>query len=501
MGHARGLFDEGWRVMGVRTPNRRAGNGRRGALTVASAAVLWSALAPHGWAAQGAPDPYSFAPGSAGVRGAEDTTGSVRLEAGHTYRSSIGPPGRGGRLYYRLELDADSTAYVSATAVPRPGASVSYADGLKVSLQDGDGRSCSPSGSAHFGATQSPHPIAASAARETGGKRYACQAAGTYFVVVERSGAGTSSGGASDRSPTADPSGSAARAWDLELAYVSEPGLRKAPAATRAPEAWDSASPEALTGTPRRRGGGAGFHGATPLGQGVWGDRVSPGETRFYKVPVDWGQQFHATAELGSSPGGDGYVGTALAVSLYNPVRGFVDDVGAGYDGRQRTAALASLPPVAYENRYALSDRVSGMRFAGSYYLVVHLAEQVADRFGDGPFGLTLRVRVSGSPRPGPAYAGRADPPDVFDAEAEAARAAGGRTGARAGDGGRLLMKLLAVGGIGAGSLLVLTLGAWTVAARRGPLPAYGLASTDAEADTAPASRRAVRNHEASRNG
>lgn len=50
------------------------------------------------------------------------------------------------------------------------------------------------------------------------------------------------------------------------------------------------------------------------------------------------------------------------------------------------------------------------MRFAGSYYLVVHLAAQVADRFGEGPFGLTLRVRVAGSAGTGPAYAGAANP-------------------------------------------------------------------------------------------
>lgn len=177
---------------------------------------------------------------------------------------------------------------------------------------------------------------------------------------------------------------------------MSEPRLQQA-GSTSAPEVWNSASPEALLGDARPSKGGTGFATAGALGQGVWKDGIGPGQTLFYKVPVDWGQQFYATAELGSSTGGDGFVGTALVMSLYNPVRGFVDDVGSGYDGSQRSAALNPLPPVEYDNRYALSDRISGMRFAGSYYLVVHLAAQVAERFGDGPFGLTLRVRVDGA--------------------------------------------------------------------------------------------------------
>lgn len=239
---------------------------------------------PPGWAADGTPGPYAFAEDATAVRGAEGTTDSARLEAGHTYRSSIGPSGRGGRLYYRLELDAASTAYVSATAVPRTGASVSYSDGLKVSLQDGNGRNCSSSGSAHFGATQSPHPIAAWAARETGGKQYACQTAGTYYVVVERSGAGPSkaSRGATPGG-TADPKSSASRVWDLEIGYVSEPGLKEA-RSTTAPETWDSATPEALAGTPRHRDGGAASAPRPPSDRASGGTASTPdrpASTRF----------------------------------------------------------------------------------------------------------------------------------------------------------------------------------------------------------------------------
>ncbi|MFI6490473.1 hypothetical protein [Streptomyces sp. NPDC050564] len=448
-----------------------------GRVLVAVAAALCAMVAGAAGqaAADGIPTPYAFAQDATTVKGTTDTTNSVRLEPGRAYKSSIG---RDGKLYYRLELDTTSNAYVSATAVPRPGTTVSYSDGIKVSVQDANSRHCSFSGTAHFGATQSPHPIAAWASRETGGDQYACQTEGTYYVVVERSG-------------TADsPSGD----WDLELSYVSEPALKKAAGSTNAPEVWNSASPDALAGNPKRRRGGAGFATATSLKQGIWQDGISPGQTLFYKVPVDWGQQFYATADLGSSNRGKGYVGTALVMSLYNPVRGFVDDVGSGYDGSQRSAALDPLPPVAYENRYALNDRVSGMRFAGAYYLVVHLSAQVADKIGGGPFGLTLRVRVDGTARTGPEYAGQPQPRDAFalpaggsdeaaDGTVGGATATGGGgssdSGSRSGT-----MRLVAAGGIGTGSALVLGLGVWAVVARR----RAGVAPEDADTASAPMS-------------
>jgi hypothetical protein len=403
----------------------------------------------------GTPAPYAFARDARTVDGATGTADAVRLDPGHLYRSALPAD---GKRYYRLDLDADVNAYVSATAVPRAGAQVSSSDGLRVSVQDAGGTTCS-SGTSHFGPTQSPHPIAASASRQTGPGTYGCRGAGPYYVVVERR----------------DLSGSATGAWDLELDYVSEPALRQPDATTTTPPGgWNSAAPDTVLGDAVRRAGGAGFAQASALGQGVWQDEIRPGQTLFYKVPVDWGRQLSATVEMGSSTGGDGYVGTALAMSLYNPVRAHVDDAYAGYSGAQTSAALTPLPPVAYANRHAAGDRMSGMRFAGWYYLAVHLGAPVADRFGDGPFALTLRVRVSGTPVSPPAYAGWSAPRDVFDvtaadrqeAVAGTPDGAGNTTAGDDSDQART-MKLVAVGGIGTGSVLVLGLGTWTLAARR----------------------------------
>ncbi len=438
-----------------RTGSRRAGAGRTGSnpdrsptsvrWAVGAVVLAVTAALPGGAAvAAGAPPGYAFAEGARRIEGASGASDAVRLEPGATYRSSLP---RAGTRYYRLELDAASDAYVSVTAVPGADGEVTAIDGIRVSVQDADGGSCS-SDSATFGAAHSPRPVTARGLREIASGETRCQDPGTYYVAVERS------------RPQDSPPG----AWDLELTAVTEPRPERT-GATTAPEAWDSASPQPLTGEPQRRPGGGGFAHATPVGQGVWRDDIRPGQTLFYKVPVDWGRQLYATAELGGSGAGSGYATSALYLALHNPVRGEVDDTARGYTGRPASVGLAPLPPVSYANRYATDGQAGAMRFAGSYYLVVHLAAQVADDFGEGPFGLTLRVRLGGTAQSGPEYAGEPEPKGVFEVSAQ------DRAAAPVGDDadGDLAMKAVAVGGIGTGSLLLLGLGVWTAAARRGP--------------------------------
>ncbi|MGW1803096.1 hypothetical protein ACWCQN_46650 [Streptomyces sp. NPDC001984] len=446
-----------WRA-GARQRRRLSPGAARGSVVGAVLCVV-AALPGAGAAASGTapgvPGGYDFAEGARTVAGASGTADAVRLEPGETYRSSI--PAN-ATLTYRLELDATTTAYVPVTAVPSADATVTATDGIRVRMQNADGDFCSY-GSARFGAGLSPRPVTALAMREAG--KTLCQGAGTYYVVVEH----VAESGA-DEAPSGD--------WGLELAPAEEPRLVQA-GATNAPQAWDSASPEAVTGEPRRRDGGAGFASARALGQGVWQAEAEPGQTLFYKVPVDWGQQLHATAELdastgdGGTGGHGGYVSGALNLSLYNPVRGYVDDVALGYSGTRKTAALEPLPPVEYRNRYGVLGEVRSTRFAGAYYLVVHLNGQMGGTFGQGPFAVTLRVRVSGASHAGPGYAGPSDPRNLFEVtaadRAAAVTGSGGAGGVTAGD--DPAMKVLAAAGIGTGSALLLGLGAWTVVARR----------------------------------
>lgn len=417
------------------------------------AAVVGTALAallPAQTAlAASTPSPsYEFAPDARSVTGAATTSDAEPLAMGGTYRSTLPAS---GTLYYRLALDGTSDTYVSVTAVPRAGTTVSTGGGIRVYLQDADSRSCSVE-SDYFGSSRSPRPIVAWGARETSSKRSLCKGAGLYYVRVERLD-GT------DASPDD---------WDLELAPVSESRLDRSEA-TSPPQDWNSEPPQPPTGQAVRRPGGAGFDEAVSVNQGVLSADVEPGQTLFYKVPVDWGQQIHVTAELGSTTRGR-YVGNALTASLYNPARMPVDDMGIGYNGTQRTDSLDPLPPVAYANRYASSRQVRAMRFAGSYYLALHLSTAMAEKYGEQPFGVTLRVRVDGTTEAGPAYAAPSEPRGLFEVSAQdRASAAGG--GDAAGD---AVMKVVAVAGIGGGSLVLVALGAWTVVARRRAAGAVG---------------------------
>ncbi|WP_308402744.1 hypothetical protein [Streptomyces sp. AC550_RSS872] len=397
--------------------------------------------------AAGTPSPYAFAPEARFVPGATGTADAAPLTPGRTYRSSL--PSDGG-VYYSLELDAASDAYVSATAVPAAGSTIRSGDGIKIAVEDSNGRVCS-SDSETFGIVRTARPIATWAGREISAKHSGCETRGTYYVVLERVSTTTS----------------VPDTWDLELFAVSEPSLEQT-GATEAPKDWNSAPPAPLTGDAARREGGSGFASAASIGNGVWSSDIEPGRTFFYKVPVDWGRQLHAIAELGSSNSGEGSAGGALNLSLYNPVRGFVDEASVTYDGRQKSAELDPLPPVMYENRYARPEALNGMRFAGSYYLVVNLAAEVAEKYGEGPFPLTLRVRVEGASEAGPGYAGESEPEGLFQIGRagiggdQGTAAAGG-----AGSHGDAAMTVLAVSGIGTGTVVLVVLGVWTVVARR----------------------------------
>ncbi|MET9519641.1 hypothetical protein [Streptomyces sp. NPDC002994] len=408
---------------------------------VVAALCAVAALPAQAWAA-GEPSPYTFEPSATTVRGAETNTDAEELKPGGTYRDSIKP---GGKLYYRVELDAKSNAYVSAMAVPRLGTKVGYADELKVTLQDRDGSSCSYN-TARFSSAEYARPIGTYAHRTMEQDSTSCQSQDRYYVLIERTSAATSS---------SEP-------WELEIRHLKEPGV-KAGGATAAPESWPSSSPATTAGEARDRRGGTSFYSATALEQGEWRDRIKPGETLFYKVPVGWGQQLFASADLGSTAG-DGYVSSALTMALFNPARGFVDSASdISYDGEPKSSALDPLPPVAYENRFDSSEDVNGMRFAGWYYLRVSLSPQVKEEFGTKPLGLSLRLTVKGPAKNPPAYAGAPGEFQVTDDDLNAAANGLSTPAAAKSD----TMRLVAAAGIGAGTVLVLGLGVWTLVARR----------------------------------
>lgn len=407
-------------------------------------AALCAVAVLPGQAHAAGPGAYAFDPDAKNVQGATANVEASELDEGVPYRSTIRP---GEKLYYRVTLDDVSDAYVSAVAVPGDSGPAGYGDGINVSLRETDDTQCS-SVRASFGSGQYARPIAAYAFRAVKEGSSFCQESGHYDVLVERE----------SKSP-ADTG-----TWDLELRFLQEPRLKSGTSTpTEGPDSWPSASPQPLTGKQQKRSGGAGYSEATSLENGRWQDTVAPGQTRFYRVPVDWGQQIYATAGLSNSTGAKKeFVSNALTLSLDNPAQGPVSDATLSYSGGPASASLRPLPPVAYRNRFAPSNQISAMRFAGWYYLSVSLSPKLKESYGSEPIPFELSVQVKNKAEESP-YEGDAGVFGVTDQDREVARdGKNARQAARSGP-----MTVVAAAGIGTGSVLVLGLGVWTLLARR----------------------------------
>ncbi|MFD3545057.1 hypothetical protein ACFWUW_05455 [Streptomyces sp. NPDC058655] len=423
---------------------------------MAAAALALAAGAPAAAAyAEGAtPGPvptYRTADGAKAVAGRPSTADAPLLEPGNVYRDVLAP----GERVYRLVLEQDrSDVYVSAVVRPGPGAVVGYGDGIEVEVMTTAGRAC-PGGTGRAGFGYDPVPLGAAGVRR-GAEDADCAPGGVYYAKVTRTAAK-----GSDRSP-----------WPLELRVQREPGLG-AGGPTAAPGAWPSGTPALPGGEPVPRSGGTGFNDARALGAGVWRDELRPGQTRFYRVPLDWGQQLGVGAELAAARLTKAYgsASNGLTVSLYSPYRQLISSEGASYDGKQTGLTLEKTPPVAYGNRHSSDRDVQHVGIAGWYYLAVTMGGKVAEFTEDAvPVPLTLRTDLVGAPGKAPAYREPLGAGGFGVGAGDRAAAADGLTAPEAAEAAEegSAMRLVAGAGFGTGTLLLLVLGGWVLLARRG---------------------------------
>ncbi|MFB7169610.1 hypothetical protein ACFCYM_02080 [Streptomyces sp. NPDC056254] len=425
--------------------------------TTVWAAALGMALAgvPAAAHAEGStPEPlpaYRTADGAQRVEGKPSTADAPLVEAGKTYEDTIGP----GDRVYRLVLEKDgSNVYVSAVVRPPAGAKVSGSDGIEVELITTAGRSC-PSGTGRATFGYDAVPLAAAGVR-WGAEDADCAPGGVYYAKVTRTSAKDS-----DQSP-----------WPLELRVQREPG-RGAGVPTTAPSGLPTGAP-ALPGTEAvARTGGTGFNDARAVGAGVWRDEMRPGQTRWYRVPLDWGQQLGVGAELSAARVTKKFSSASggLAVTVYNPYRGQVADENTSYDGVQAGITLDKTPPVDYANRFSGDRDVQPVSVAGWYYVAVTMGGKVADFTEDAvPVPLTLRLEVAGTPAKAPAYQGDPAAGGFAVGADDRAAAREGLTAPEAAEaaGTRSLMRVVAGAGFGTGGLLLAVLGGWVLLGRRG---------------------------------
>ncbi|MFI2208730.1 hypothetical protein [Streptomyces sp. NPDC020141] len=416
------------------------GRALRTAIVLGAACGLVQAPLPAGATAVNWLSAYRTDPDARAVRGSAAAGAGAPLLGPGTYVDTVSA---GERKYYRVALDATSNAYVSAVLAPPPGSRVQAADGIRVSLKSADGAACSVRNDITFGGV-TPLPAADYATRRIGQGRE-CQEAGEYLYTVEWIG---------------DALGSAAKGWTVELKYMSEPGLRAGTPEPVAPAASGARTPapERVRGTPRAVTGGSGFNDAHPVGHGVWKDTLRPGDSRFYKVPVDWGRRLTLDAEFGGTSAGTATaVDGGIRATVFNTARGFVADTAEPYRGRPAGVSLDTAP-AAFANRLSDDDDISGMRFSGMYYVRVTLDRKVARALP-----VTLRIGVAGEPQRAPDY--RSDPVaagfGITEDDREAAQ-----EGRVDDDTREALMTAVGFTGIGLGSALLLVLLGWTASAR-----------------------------------
>ncbi|MCX4819082.1 hypothetical protein OG883_04015 [Streptomyces sp. NBC_01142] len=445
------------------TAGRAGKAGRAGAVSVLAFGALMLVPGPAGAASPDGPDgmaPYETSPDAEPVRGTPASTDGPRLRPG-TYTDTIA---RGEKKYYRVALDAKSNAFVSTVLAPPPGIEVGSTDGIRVLLESTDGVKCSNGNDVTFGGGSS-RPIADYATRRIEADR-SCQSAGDYLYSVEWTGSGNGPGDGG---------------WPVELTYMTEPGLRAGAVMPSEPATWNSQAPSPSAGRANSVSGGSGFNDAPAVGGGAWKDKLSPGESRFYKVPVEWGQQLFLDAEFANSTNDEPpLVFDGLRLGVFNTARGFVASASANYQGKPAAVSLGTAP-AAFSNRSSPQDATAAMRFSGWYYVRVSL-----DRRVDSALPVTLRVGLKGEPQPGPPYDGDATAAGFGITDEDREAAAEGRIEDT--DGQSVPLKAIGFAGIGLGTALVLGLVLWTVLGRRGR-------GAEASRASAPAPMPASREH------
>ncbi|WP_029138662.1 VWA domain-containing protein [Nakamurella lactea] len=301
--------------------------------------------------------------------------------------SADGETKRGTVRYYRVPFAAGMTPWASATLIGDVRGEDYHSLGLRLTLVNGADdpclpaveRSTSPGGS-------DPLPLLTA---QVGGVRpdsddwaEACNAGTPVYLRAERLG--------EYRFGAALP---------VELEFRAEPGVA-GDDALEPGSVQDDLDPPEPGGQVAPATGGSDFGSAVRLAPGsTISDTLVAGETRFYAVPLDWGQRLNYRL----TPTGVGTpvdaASETVSVQLRNPLRAPVavgadgsssfryqldgDGVPQGLHGSSATA-------VRYGNRSADDDKVRGFAVAGSYYLVLSLSPSDEAAQLTVPFTLTV---------------------------------------------------------------------------------------------------------------
>ncbi|MET7639231.1 hypothetical protein [Streptomyces sp. NPDC005438] len=386
--------------------------------------------------------PYRFAQDAHRIKGTKKSTDAPKLPTGLS-RDSLSDD---ETAYYRVTLDDKAHSYFSVTAAPKPRSEVDVRAYLRVRLLDpGDGE-CDQD-DASFVNDSSAFPITAvvESAPEGGDCR-----PGQHLLAVTRV-----------HSTDGDP-----EPWPVEINAMREPRIRpgqQLPAPSNEKGGSKGVEPPRVEGEPRKIRGGTGFNDAVGVQQGARRDLLLPGQFRYYRIPLEWGQTLRTSAEIANTQGDRTSVSAGLQLRVHNTVRGTVVGEEQTFTGMPQTINVQT-PKVSYRNRDTGETDLEGARFSGWYYVSVALTGEVAEEAPDG-LPVNVRFQVVGKPEKVPEY--KTDPHaagfGVSDRDRRQAR--DGRAADEAEDDGN--KRLIAYAGLGAGTVLLVGLGLWFWLPRR----------------------------------
>lgn len=163
-------------------------------------------------------------------------------------------------------------------------------------------------------------------------------------------------------------------------------------------------------GTTIKVTGGTGYNDAPLLPPGQYRDRFTSGETRYFRVHLDWGQRLAYTVTADQDPHVADLDGTTGHTTITNPLRAalaqpdrahttesYLGSIGAAMYG-------STLVPVRYANRNSDDDNVKPYAIDGDYYLALSTDFSTSDKPTIN-IAYTLAVDVVGAKERGPVYA------------------------------------------------------------------------------------------------
>lgn len=337
-----------------------------------------------------------YAPKGTPIKGSAYPDGDAPLLTPGQYLDSFpGEKDAGATKYYRIAVKAGVTPWISATAIGVAGLKSASLD-INVELVDVRGQTCLPNGwnADYDSGNESDAPPVSNAVLN--GVPYGddswyswCEDLDEIYVKISRGGTHA----ANQKLP-------------VEITFREEPAgnVTGLPAAATKPT--DVPLPIAK-GTGVAVAGAADFNSAPVLAPGVYSDSLVSQESRFYKVPVQWGQ--FLAVRVDGQVVGTGRDTARARVDLYSPMRKHLNAVAiqdmTGTMGatESRLIGTSTKYPARYLNRLG-SSNARAFSLDGYYYVRVSLGKTIALTPKSISVPIRMTIGLAGKVEPGPTY-------------------------------------------------------------------------------------------------